>query len=82
MKIMGTHDPKAVSFTEEKATILQEDLDWIKDLVKNIRNTHDPAIVRQAEHDFHEEMVMRYGGKGAGALLLSVWKMTKNETVR
>lgn len=77
MKIIGTHDPKAVSFTEEKATILQDDLDWIKDLVKNIRNTHDPAIVRQAEHDFHEEMVMRYGGHGAGALLLSVWKMTK-----
>jgi len=77
MKIVGTHDPKAVSFTEEKATILQDDLDWIKDLVKNIRNTKDPALVRQAEHDFHEEMVMRYGGHGAGALLLSVWKMTK-----
>lgn len=80
MKIVGTHDPKAVSFTEEKATILQDDLDWIKDLVKNIRNTKDPALVRQAEHDFHEEMVMRYGGHGAGALLLSVWKMTKGES--
>jgi len=80
MKIIGTHDPKAVSFEEDKATILQDDLDWIKELVKNIRNTKDPALVRQAEHDFHEEMVMRYGGHGAGALLLSVWKMTKGKS--
>lgn len=77
MKLYGTEDPKSVSFGADTATIFQSDLDWIKDLVKNIKAEKDQGMIRQAEHDFHEEMVMRYGGKGAGTLLLFVWKATK-----
>ena len=63
----------------DEAVILQEDWDWLKDMVTNIRNTKDTLLIRQAEHDFHEEMTERYGGKVAGELLLRIWKHTKEK---
>jgi len=60
----------------DEAVILQEDVDWMKELIGNIRNTKDSRIIRDAEKDFHDEMLERYGGKVAGELLLRVWKHT------
>ena len=60
----------------DEAVILQEDVDWMKELIGNIRKTKDSRIIRDAEKDFHDEMLERYGGKVAGELLLRVWKHT------
>lgn len=65
--------------TTDEAVILQEDVDWMKELIGNIRKKKDSRIIRDAEKDFHDEMLERYGGKVAGELLLRVWKHTKKE---
>ena len=61
---------------KDEAVILREDADWIKELTSNIKATNDRTVIRQAEHDFHAEMLQRYGGKVAGALLMKLWQAT------
>ena len=72
---------RATGYNEatDEAFILQEDVDWMKELIGNIRKTKDTRIIRDAEKDFHEEMLERYGGRVAGELLLRVWRNTKGE---
>ncbi len=76
MTITTTTDPKAIAVTDDSAVILADDMDWLKELVGNIRRCTDGKIIREAEHDFHEEMTNRYGGKVSGELLSMLWKMT------
>ena len=56
-----------------------EDAEWIIELVQNIRNCDDADQIRQAEKEFHHDMMERYGGSIAGALLQYVWEKTKKE---
>lgn len=79
MKISYTDDPKLCKYDAVKdvAVILIDDKDWMKELVGNIKRTKDKEIIRQAEHDFHDEMVNRYGSEVAGELLMRLWQATK-----
>ncbi len=76
MTITTTTDPNAINVTEESAVILEDDLDWLKELVGNIRWCTNCRIIREAEQEFHEEMTNRYGRKVAGKLLSMLWKMS------
>lgn len=76
MTITTTTDPNAIRTGGENAVILEDDMEWLKELAENIRRCSDCKIIREAEHDFHEEMTNRYGGKVSGELLSMVWKMT------
>ena len=64
---------------KDTVTIHREDADWIKELTENIKKSSNKAIIRQAEHDFHEAMVERYGSAVAGELLMKLWQATKEE---
>ena len=74
INITGDYEKAGYDVVTDTATIMKEDSAWMKDLVKNINMTKDKSIIRQAEHDFHEAMMERYGGKIAGELLLVLWK--------
>ena len=79
MNVVITKDPKACGYNavKDEATILREDADWMKELTANIKKTTDRAIIRQAEREFHDEMLRRYGGTVAGELLAKLWQATK-----
>ena len=77
MKIRTTTNPSEVKFDGETAVILADDKDWLLELAQNIKNCADRRIIREAEHDFLEEMTNRYGGKVAGGLLGELWRLTK-----
>ena len=79
MKIDTTDDPKQVTYNAvtDTAVILNEDKDWMKELIGNIKRTKDKSIIRQAERDFHDEMLNRYGHTVAGELLFRLWSATK-----
>ena len=81
MEIVISDDWQKCQYNEatDTATILREDVDWIKELSANIRKTSSKAIIRDAEHDFHEAMVERYGSKVGGELLMKLWQATKEE---
>lgn len=57
------------------------DAEWIIELVQNIRECQNADQIRQAEKEFHREMLERYGGNVAGLLLQYVWEKTKKEEV-
>ena len=71
-----TNDPQRIKVTDAEAVILADDMDWLKELAGNIRRCSDGKIIREAEHDFHEEMTKRYGGKVSGEMLAMLWRMT------
>ena len=79
MKVNYSNDPKQIGYNAvtDTAVILTEDKDWMKELIANIKRTKDKAIIRQAERDFHDEMVTRYGNTVAGELLMMLWNATK-----
>lgn len=79
MKVNYSNDPKQIGYNAvtDTAVILTEDKDWMKELIANIKKTKDKAIIRQAERDFHDEMVTRYGNTVAGELLMMLWNATK-----
>lgn len=79
MKVNYSNDPKQIGYNAvtDTAVILTEDKDWMKELIANIKKTKDKAIIRQAERDFHDEMVTRYGNTVAGELLAMLWNATK-----
>ena len=79
MKVNYSNDPKQIGYNAvtDTAVILTEDKDWMKELIANIKRTKDKAIIRQAERDFHDEMVTRYGNTVAGELLAMLWNATK-----
>lgn len=79
MKVNYSNDPKQIGYNAvtDTAVILTEDKDWMKELIANIKRTKDKAIIRQAERDFHDEMVTRYGNTVAGELLMMLWAATK-----
>lgn len=81
MKIDFTDDPRQCGYNavSDTGTILTEDKDWMKELVGNIKRTTNKDIIRQAERDFHEAMVERYGNTIAGELLFRLWKATSKE---
>jgi len=82
MKINISENPKECGYNaiRDEATILRDDADWMKELTANIKRTNDPAIIRQAERDFHQAMVDQYGGTIAGELLFRLWKSTQEKT--
>ena len=71
-----TDDPSKVQIAETEAVILKDDMDWLNELAGNIRRCTDGKIIREAEHDFHEEMTKRYGGKVSGEMLSMLWRIT------
>ena len=77
MTIKTTDNPDEVFVSDAEAVILTEDMDWLKELTGNIKSCTDRRIIREAEHDFLEEMTRRYGGKVAGELLGKLWVLTK-----
>ena len=79
MIINYSDDPRKCGYNavKDEAIILTEDKDWMKELVGNIKRTKDKAIIRQAERDFHDAMVERYGSTVAGELLMKLWTATK-----
>ena len=79
MQVNYSNDPKQIGYNAvtDTATILTEDKDWMKELAGNIKRTKDKAIIRQAEREFHDEMVTRYGNTVAGELLMKLWQATK-----
>ena len=79
MKVNYSNDPKQIGYNAvtDTAVILTEDKDWMKELIANIKKTKDKAIIRQAERDFHDEMVTRYGNTVAGEVLSMLWNATK-----
>ena len=81
MKINYSNDPKEIGYNAvtDTATIFTEDKDWMKELIANIKRTKDKAIIRQAERDFHDEMLNRYGSAVAGELLFRLWRATSQE---
>ena len=83
MKINISNDPKACGYNaiHDEATILRDDADWMKELTGNIKRSKDKAIIRQAEREFHDEMVKRYGSTVAGELLMKLWQATKGDTI-
>ena len=58
------------------AWIHVDDVEWMKDLAKNLHRCKDNDQKRYAEREFHKDIKERYNGKVAGALLLKVWEMT------
>ena len=79
MQVNYSNDPKQIGYNAvtDTAVILTEDKDWMKELAGNIKRTKDKAIIRQAEREFHDEMVNRYGNTVAGELLMKLWQATK-----
>lgn len=79
MKVNYSNDPRQIGYdaVTDTAVILTEDKNWMKELIANIKRTKDKAIIRQAERDFHDEMVTRYGNTVAGELLMMLWNATK-----
>ena len=79
MKIDYTDDPKMIGYNAvtDTAVIAKDDRDWFHELTGNIKRTKDKEIIRQAEHDFHDEMTSRYGSQVAGELLMRLWQATK-----
>ena len=79
MQVNYSNDPKQIGYNAvtDTAVILTEDKDWMKELAGNIKRTKDKAIIRQAEREFHDEMVTRYGNTVAGELLMKLWQATK-----
>ena len=79
MQVNYSNDQKQIGYNAvtDTAVILTEDKDWMKELAGNIKRTKDKAIIRQAEREFHDEMVTRYGKTVAGELLMKLWQATK-----
>ncbi len=81
MQVNYSNDPKLCGYNAvtDTAVILTEDKDWMKELAGNIKRTKDKSIIRQAEREFHDEMVTRYGNTVAGELLMKLWQATKEK---
>ena len=79
MKVEISENPRECGYNAvtDTATIHREDADWMKELTGNIKREKDPAIIRQAEKDFHDAMTERYGGTIAGELLMRLWQSTR-----
>ena len=76
MTITTTTNPDAIRMSDDHSVIYKDDMDWLNELAENIRHCSDIRIIQEAEHDFHDEMTKRYGGKVSGELLSMLWKMT------
>lgn len=77
MRIKATTNPSEIKVGEDEIVIMADDKDWMKELAENIRKCSDKTIIREAEHDFFEDMVTRYGSRAAGVLLSQIWKMSQ-----
>ena len=77
LKIHKVKNWDEVKQTDSDAWVLEEDLDWMKELKTNISKTKDRNIIFQAEHDFLDAMTERYGSKVSGAMLGKLWSICR-----
>ena len=77
LNIHKVNDWSQVRQTDTDAWVLEEDIEWLKELKINIGKTKDRETIYLAEHNFLDEMTERYGSKVAGALLGKLWVMCK-----